>query len=328
MRERRTATRRSLASFVDSCPGSDRVRDALPDFFVLGVAKAGTTSLHHYLRQHPSLFLPYVKELHFFDGENGRFPSALDRYLGYFADAGPRLAGEATVSYFRHVDAVADRMVRLYGDTVPRFLILLRDPAERAYSHYLHNVSEGRESDSFAAALEAERARPEEAGREWKAYFTDGVYADTLARWFEAFSRERFLVLLSDDLRHDRESAVRRTFSFLGVDPEADVDTGRCLNRTGERQSRALGRLVSHLPDWLPALARRGAPEAVRLRVEQFLRRRNTGSGEDRPTLDPKLESRLRHRYAPHVRRLEGMIDRDLSDWLPADEVRRGSDDR
>lgn len=292
----------------------------MPDFFVLGVAKSGTTSFHHYLRQHPALYLPYAKELHFFDAPDGAPEVELDRYLEHFADAGSRLSGEATASYFRHFDPAAGRMRQLYGDAPPRFLLLLRDPVRRAYSHYLHNVSEGREAASFAEALEAERAAPDQKREEWKAYFADGAYAETLARWFDRFPRERFLVLLSAELEERPDAVLERTFRFLGVDPAVEIETGKRLNRTGERQSRALGRLLSRLPFSAPAAIRRFLPRPLRLRVNQFVRRRSTGSPSDRPLLDPDREDRLRRRYAPHVRRLSEMIDRDLSDWLPRDE--------
>jgi len=299
-----------------------RVSDALPDFFVLGVAKSGTTSLHHYLRQHPALFLPYVKELHFFDGDDERFASGLDRYLQYFSGGGPRLVGEATPSYFRHVEVAAERMRQLYDTDPPRFLLLLRDPVERAYSHYLHNVSEGREPLSFKAALRAEQGNPEERWEAWKGYFADGVYADTLVRWFDSFPEERFLILLSAELKQDTDAALRNAFRFLGVDPDVEVDTDARLNRTGEQQSRVLGTLLSSLPPGLRTLAERWTPEPARLWVEQFVRRRSTGDASDRPSLDPALERELRARYAPHVRRLEALIDRDLSAWLPRSDQR------
>lgn len=295
-------------------------RRSLPDFFVLGVAKGGTTSFHHYLRQHPSLYLPYVKELHFFDAPDGDFEDGLDRYLGRFEDAGGRRSGEATASYFRHADRVAGRMRELYGDAPPRFLLLLRDPVERAYSHYLHNVSEGRETASFAEALEAERADPAGKREEWKAYFKDGLYADTLATWLEQFPRERFLVLLTSDLAEETGAALERTFRFLDVDPTVRVETDARLNRTGERKSRALGRALSKLPFSGPSAVRRLLPRSLRLRVDQFVRRRSTGGRSDRPALDGDDEARLRRRYAPHVLRLSAMIDRDLSAWLPRGE--------
>ncbi len=298
-----------------------RVSDALPDFFVLGVAKGGTTSLHHYLRQHPDLFLPYEKELHFFDAEEERFSSDLDSYLQYFSGAGDRLTGDATPSYFRNVERAADRMQRLYGDVPPRFLLLLRDPVERAYSHYLHNVSEGRETLSFEEALEAEQANPASRQEAWKGYFADGVYAETLEQWFARFPRERFLILRSEELAHAPDASLQEIFRFLGVDPTVEVDTDAYLNQTGEEQSRALGRLLSVFPSRLRSLARRWIPESIRLPVEQFIRRRSTGNASDRPTLDPALERALRTRYAPHVRRLADLLDRDFSVWLPSSEA-------
>jgi len=302
-----------------------RASDALPDFFVLGVAKGGTTSLHHYLRQHPGLFLPYEKELHFFDADEERFSTGLDPYLRYFSDAGDRLAGDATPSYFRNVDVVADRMQQLYDDEPPRFLLLLRDPVARAYSHYLHNVSEGREPLSFKEALDAEQADPASKQDAWKAYFADGVYADTLEQWFARFSRDRFLILRSGTLAQTPNLALEEIFRFLGVAPTVEVDTDVYLNRTGEEQSRALGRLLSVFPSRLRSGIRRWIPESIRLPVEQFIRRRSTGDSSDRPTLDPALEQTLRSRYAPHVRRLAELLNRDFSMWLPSEDPPRTS---
>jgi len=297
-----------------------RVSDALPDFFVLGVAKGGTTSLHHYLRQHPALFLPYEKELHFFDADEEQFSTGLDPYLRYFSDAGDRLAGDATPSYFRNAEVVANRMRQLYGDAPPQFLLLLRDPVERAYSHYLHNVSEGREPLSFEEALAAEQADPTSKREDWKAYFTDGVYVDPLKQWFAHFSRDRFLILRSGTLAQTPAVALEEMFRFLGVDPTVEVDTDVYLNRTGEKQSRALGRLLSVLPSRLRSGVRRWIPESIRLPVEQFIRRRSTGNASDRPVLDPEIERTLRKRYAPHVLRLADLLDREFSAWHPSSD--------
>ena len=298
----------------------------LPDFFVLGAAKCGTTSLHDYLRQHPALFLPYVKELNFFDTEAERFASGLDRYRGYFAEAGSRLAGEATPSYFRRTDVVPQRMRQLYEGRSPRFLLLLRDPVERAYSHYLHNVSEGREPLSFPEALQAEQNHPEAKQQAWKGYFSDGVYADPLADWFDTFPRERFLIALTSHLAETPDTVLRQIFRFLEVDPAAEIETGKRLNQTGERQSRRLGQMLAWAPDGLLQAVRGWLPEPVRLRLEQFVRRRSTGGDTDRPTLAPAVERTLRQRYDPHVQRLASMIGRDLSVWQ-SPEARAASAD-
>lgn len=298
-------------------PSGHPLQTDLPDFFLLGAAKTGTTSFHHYLRQHPALYLPEVKELDFFHAPPERFKSRLDWYLRYFRGADEPLTGEATPLYFRRPDIVPERMRRLYGASPPSFLLLLRDPTRRAYSHYLHKVSQGVEPLSFEEALEAEQKYPKRKRKEWKSYFQDGLYANRLHAWFEYIPPERFHVLLSRDLRHRPQVALRSTFRFLGVDPSPKIDTSQRLNRTSVRQSHRLGTLLSILPKWLPSFARWWTPESIRFWIEQRVRRRATGSDRDRPSLSSELERQLRMRYEPHVRRLANMIDRDLSDWLP-----------
>ncbi len=295
---------------------SSSPKEKRPDFFLLGAAKSGTTSLHHYLRQHPALYLPEVKELDFFNAPAERFEANLDWYLRYFQDAGERLAGEATPLYFRCPDLVPRRMRQLYGDTSPQFLLLLRDPPERAYSHYLHKVSQGTEPLSFEEALRAERERPKQKRRAWKSYFQDGLYAERLEAWYDQFPPEQFLILLSSDLREHPQVALRSIFRFLGVDPEPEIDTSSRLNRTTERQSRTLGMLLSVLPSWMPPLLRSSTPESLRLWIEQRVRR-GASSGGDRPDLDPQIERRLRSAYEPDIRRLAHLTDRDLSSWRP-----------
>jgi hypothetical protein len=289
----------------------------LPDFFVLGAAKSGTTSLHHYLRQHSALHLPEVKELDFFNAPKENFESGLEWYLEYFRGADGRVSGEATPLYFRGPDLVPSRMRRVYGTSSPQFLLILRDPVRRAYSHYLHKVSQGTEPLSFEEALEAEDARPEQKRREWKSYFQDGLYAQTLSRWLEFFPRERFFIMLSENLREHPHHVLYSVFQFLGVDPREPIDTSARLNRTDEQASRILGIVLSVLPSWLPPLARRWTPETLRLWIEQIVRRSARGGDRSRSSLNPKLERQLRRRYAPHVRHLEELIDRDLSAWLP-----------
>lgn len=306
---------------TDSSTSDPHVLTELPDFFVLGAAKCGTTSLHHYLQQHPDLYLPSVKELDFFDADEERFYADLDWYLDYFRGTEAPRTGEATPLYFRRTDTVPQRMHQVYGNSPPLFIVLLRDPVQRAYSHYLHKVSQGTEPLSFEEALRAEDAHPDEKQYEWKSYFTDGCYADRLEHWFDHFSRDRFLILLTRDLAQTPDVIVRKTFHFLSVTRDVPVDTSVRLNQTGEQQSYRLGRLLSHLPSWLPSTARGWTPEALRLRIEQLVRRRVTGSGSDQPALDPVLEQTLRERYESHVRKLADIIDEDLSAWLPDSEA-------
>ena len=206
---------------------TSRVRP-LPDFLILGAQKAGTTALYAYLREHPAITGPSWKEVSFFDrhyarGEawyRGNFPSVL-RARG--------LVGEASPSYLFHPLA-PERVKALVPEA--RLIALVRNPVDRAFSHYQHEVALGREPLSFEDALDAEgrRLRGEEArlladpayfSHAWwnHTYRARGLYADQLERWLAVFPREQLLVLASDDLSTDPAAAYARVLEFIGAPP-------------------------------------------------------------------------------------------------------------
>jgi Sulfotransferase domain len=201
----------------------------LPDFLILGAQKAGTTALYAYLRRHPHITGPSWKEVSFFDrhylrGEawyRGNFPNVL-RSRG-------DLVGEASPSYLFHPFAPS-RVAGLVPEA--KLVALVRNPIDRALSHYHHEVALGREPLPFedALAAEDERLRGEEerlaAGpgyfsHAWwnYTYKARGRYAEQLARWLEVFPRERLLVLPSEDLLDEPEQAHARVLDFLGAEP-------------------------------------------------------------------------------------------------------------
>jgi len=197
----------------------------LPDFLILGAQKAGTTALYAYLRWHPGIAGPSFKEVSFFDRHYARG----ERWYRAHLQARPRgIVGEASPSYLFHPLA-PDRVARMLPDA--RLIALLRNPVDRAFSHYQHEVALGREELSFEDALagEEERMRGElERMLADPAYFSyawwnytyaaRGRYAEQLERWFAAFARDQVLVLLTDELAADTAGTYRRVLAFLGVE--------------------------------------------------------------------------------------------------------------
>lgn len=197
----------------------------MPDFLILGAQKAGTTALYAYLRWHPSITGPSWKEVSFFDRHYRR---GVAWYRGHFPlRAGGRVVGEASPGYLFH--PLAPERVRA---TVPRarLIVLLRDPVDRALSHYHHEVALGREPLSFedALAAEPERTRGEEErmvrdpayfSHAWwdHSYAARGRYAEQLERWLAVFPREQLLVVTSDELAADTPAAYGRVLEFLGA---------------------------------------------------------------------------------------------------------------
>lgn len=210
----------------------------LPDFIIAGAMKAGTTSLYRYLCAHPDVIPAARKEVHYFDVHYARgaswyrsmFPTAAHRDLLARRHGRPVVTGEASPYYLFHPLA-APRAAAL----VPRakVLVLLRDPVERAWSHYRHEVRAGREPLGFEQALDAEPQRlagaeellrhggPSAVSPEHRchSYVARGRYAGQLRRWFDAFGREQVLVLRSEDLLHKPDTVWQQVQDFLGLVP-------------------------------------------------------------------------------------------------------------
>jgi hypothetical protein len=203
----------------------------LPDFLILGAQKAGTTALYAYLRWHPEITGPSFKEVSFFDRHYTRGERW---YRAHMPVRRSGIVGEASPSYLFHPLA-PERVAQLLPDA--RLIALLRNPVDRAFSHYQHEVALGREQLSFqeAIARESERmdgelermlARPAYFSYAWwnYTYLARGRYVEQLERWLAAFPPDQLLVLLTDELAEDTAGTYRRALDFLGVD-EVGLDS-------------------------------------------------------------------------------------------------------
>ena len=203
---------------------------ALPDFVVVGAMKGGTTFFYRMLSQHPSVRPAGRKEVQFFDLG---FHRGEGWYRSHFPPPGPggenTITGEATPYYLFHPSA-AGRMARLVPKA--RIIVLLRNPTDRAYSHYNHTVRAGFENLSFEDAVEIEQLRLRgereklvEDGRynsfnhRWYSYLARGVYVDQLSTWAGLFGGERMLVMRSEDFFSNRAEVLDRALGFLGLPP-------------------------------------------------------------------------------------------------------------
>jgi hypothetical protein len=207
------------------------IRD--PNFFIVGAARAGTTSLWHWLRQHPDVFMPRDKEPHFFCESNRPQWAAttLDDYRKLFARARRETAiGEASTGYLGSLEA-PHAIRRRYPDA--RIVIALREPVERIHSLYRFNCALGVEwASTFERALriEDQRAASARFSRENPyfvaayLYFRTGFVADNIARFQEIFSPDRIHFVVFDDLRRDPAGTMTSLCRFLGVDPDARID--------------------------------------------------------------------------------------------------------
>jgi len=223
----------------------------LPDFLMLGVQKAGTTTLYDVLCQHPEIHEARTKELAFFDRYHGR---GVGWYAANFPDE-PGLTGEATPDYLFD-PAARERIVAALP--AAKFVVLLRNPVDRAISQYFHAKRLGYERMSLEDALAQEEQRtgpdgqrfagnPIEGRRFFHAYsyFARGDYACQLKAWFETVGRHRFHVEFSDRFFAEPDAVAREVFKFLGVTQDVELEVrprniGRYTSQVSEVTYAAL----------------------------------------------------------------------------------------
>jgi hypothetical protein len=295
----------------------------LPNFVIVGAAKCGTTSLFEYLAQHPEIYLPTRKELHYFSysaiARNSRGPGDAG-YLAHFcADRtqyerhyqgvrGQRAIGDVSPSYFHYAE-VAERIRDELGK--PKIIVILRDPVEKAFSQYMHLVRDNRETMSFADALKAEAERSEKGWAALWRYAESSIYASRLRRYLETSAEGRIKILLFDDLRRDPLAVLRELWRFLEVDETVVPNTSEVHNASGRPRSKLVADLIAK-PNPLVSAARKLVPEAMRTGIKTRLRRLNTGpKGE----IDEWSRAYLQDRFAADIREVEAILGRDLG-WL------------
>ncbi|BCB76180.1 sulfotransferase [Phytohabitans flavus] len=189
---------------------------ALPGFLIVGAQRSGTTSLHSYLAAHPQVRAASGKELQYFSLHYGRGERW---YRGHFPPPSEETVSfEASPLYLFHPEAPSRAAATLPDG---RYIALLRDPVERAWSHYLHTRSYGQEPLDFADALAAEQDRVAASPDGWRrySYAARGRYAEQLERWFAHVPRERIHVIRSEDMYADPAEVYAEVLAFLDLEP-------------------------------------------------------------------------------------------------------------
>ncbi|MBA2566921.1 MAG: sulfotransferase [Thermoleophilaceae bacterium] len=275
----------------------------LPNLFVIGAAKCGTTSLHFYLAQHPEISMTREKEPDVFSAPDWR--SRLGWYRGRFAD-GAAYRGEASPGYSAYPlnPDVPGRIREVSPDA--RLLYLVRDPVDRAVAHYAHARAAGREARPVDEALR-HFYRPRHP------YVSVSRYALQVERYLDAFDRGRLLVVDADDLRHRRTEALREVFQFLSVDPS--VSSRRFDAELGQSRERvALSPAGRRLHQSVAGRAFRAIPLELR-RPLGVAARRLVGTAPGRPSLDSGLRREIAHFLRADVTRLRAVTGKSFAGW-------------
>ncbi len=292
-----------------------------PNFFIVGAPKCGTTALSYYLKQHPEVFIPEVKEPHFFgtDLVSPKYIRDERRYLSLFSAAqDEKRVGEASVWYLYSELAAAE--IKEFEPSV-RIIIMLRDPVEMLHSLHSQFLFVGNEDIvDFETALDAEEDRKRGLRIPKNAKFVTGLfyretvkYARQVQRYFDTFGRDDVFVVIYDDFRSDVAGVYKETLRFLDVDPDFQPEF-RVVNPNKRARSTSLMNFLKSPPQDARRLVRSLVPPSMRRNLGENIKRLNTRY-EPRDPVDPELSQRLRTELAEEVERVSQLLGRDLTHW-------------
>lgn len=264
----------------------------LPNFLIIGAPRAGTTWIQKNLIQHPEVFMPSKKEIHFFD----RFyEEGIGFYEKYFEGVTDQKAiGEATPAYL-HREPVAQRIYEHLGPV--KMIVTLRNPVDRLYSRYWN--SRGKFIENKGLSFEEKiMAKPE--------FIEEGFYAEHLNRYLDIFPKENILVMFFDDIKKDSVGFLREIFEFIGVDP--NYDSSLADQRVNTSDSKKL--LVKSKPLYYVSKATRKLYlDSLATKLEDM----------NRATLPPMTKETRKwlidNYYRDKNEALANLLDRDLSTW-------------
>lgn len=273
----------------------------LPNFLAIGAPRAGSTSLYHYLREHPDVYMSPIKETNYFwyEGQQEDRPAIRTRaeYERLFDGVkNERAIGEASPQYLGSRTA-PERIARELPDV--RLIVSLRNPADRAWSAWQKRVSNGRETRP-----------PHQVLRPGSYAWDRSLYCESLSRYLARFGRERIAIILFDDLVKDAPGTMRSLFAFLGVDPDVAVATRVRHNEGRMPRSQLLNRLILGSMGW----ARNILPHALRNKgLAGRLRLWNLRPPDPMPA---KMRRELLASFESDIRATSALIGRDLTHWL------------
>lgn len=294
-----------------------------PNFVMIGPPKSGSTSLYHYLKQHPDIYLSAVKEPRYFlfdqndpekyrgfrpDRPEMKCISDPDKYQALFHGVqGEKAVGEASARYLISPEA-APRM-RDHNPAM-KLITVLRQPADRAHSNFWwRKTSTDEKAETFAEAVEEELSGARDNWFHGR-YIAGGYYARFLKHYLGFFPRDQIQIHLFEDFTGHPIQACQHIFEFLGVDPSFVPETEKAWYKSG-RFSNPVHQKIWDASRGLRDAARPFVP--LRLRGWAF---EKATAGMKRVPFDPSLRARLNDLYREDILELQDLLGRDLSHWL------------
>ena len=298
----------------------------LPNFLIVGAAKSGTTSLHHYLKQHPEVCMPKIKETFFFTGESwenikpppGRSESekvvitSMDEYKNLFdIKKNTKAIGEACNGYLYYYEKSISNIKHILLD--PKIVVILRNPIDRAFSGYLHHMRDGFENFSFEEALKLEQKREKDKWWWGYQYIKMGFYYKQVNAYIENFSQVK--IYLYDDLKKDTLGLVKDMYEFLEVDSSFIPDVSIKYNVTGVPKNKFLHEFLTKpniFKSMIKPIVKVMLEKEKSVKLVEDLKAKNLA----KPGMKPETREYLKNIYCEDIIKFQDLINRDLTHWL------------
>jgi len=295
----------------------------LPNFLIIGVQKAGTTSVYNYLKAHPQIYMSPHKETNFLakdpNNQSPRKPpkyshqkriDTFEKYCELFQDVTDEIAiGEASPNYMSNYKVVTKQIKHYVPDA--KLIAILRHPADRAYSDYLMHVRD---------AIGNPRSLSEQIVTKGKQSGTlkKGFYGEHLSYFYEHFDRDRIKIFLYEDLRKDSQGLMKEIYRFLGVDDNYTPDTSKKVQEAKVPKNQTLNQLLN-TPNPLRKTTAKVLNTLLPATLVQNVRQKLVDLNQSKEKVAPlsaEERQQLIEFYREDILKLQELIQRDLSHWL------------
>lgn len=311
----------------------------LPTFLVVGANKGGTTSIYHYLKQHPQVYLSPIKEPHYFsqdidvnlfskefaqnklqdiqkyvDGDmqqeyHAAFVRDWQQYEKLFKNVTDEKAiGELSTSYL-YSTVAAEEIVKKLGNV--QIIICLRNPVERAYSHYRMNIWTGNnnEFEFYKALLEDYHHIPKAWGNA-HLYVELGYYYEQVKRYIDMFGKEHVKIIFTEDLKKNASAVVKEVYEFISVDASFHPDTSQRYNEVYTPRYKNFTYTLNKLG--IRPMIKKLAPKSIKAMIIKLFYKSKSEKGD----ISADAKKFLQDRYTSDVNKLSSLLQKDLSHWL------------
>ncbi len=292
----------------------------LPNFIIAGTTRSGTTSLYHYLMQHPEIDFPKLKEPRYFSSLNLELPQngpgdfsvdkklilSFEEYKQLYSNIKNTYVGDASSEYLYHHDVAAENIMEKLGDIA--VIIILRNPIERAYSAYNNLVRDFREDQTFEKALDLEDERIQNNWDMMWHYKKVGLYYEQVKKYKEVFSKVKILIF--EEFVQDANSKMKELFDFLGIKSDVKIDVSTRYSHSGKTKNALIHILSSRKNPFINNL-RMYTLKCIPRKYLEWI-------GEKalvKETIMPDTRKMLCNYFQDDIKKLERLINIDLSHW-------------